>query len=464
MSIINSDLMFEDWKNNCEEIRRACMGKNIKNGEIFFDKLIKKYTGISICKNKFNFQVDGNRCSSCNTLSYLFKDGNIVFDSPLVIESGIHKDEQIIISKHVKSKTFGHYVLDNSENSNLKKQIPQIDLCNNSFSSIFAISKLINKDIQTYHYIAISIMLNYLFGTIKGFTNRFLGVYVCDNINIIHCYPNLGVGNFNMLKSSVNYSVIQNNKQILNNEVVKGIFHQLIFYFVFLIKANASFCHGSPSLEFLSFSSEKINMEIPRAGKAKFLLYSPVRLYIDLGKYSSVVYDNYTKSKYHLVGNYNDHELSKIMPIHVSFVFEEQNMLTSTHCNSGKSKNPCLPEYIEKRKITYVLTKNILNAIKNSGFLFFSSLDLYLFITALLLEECFFISFMQNDKFERILSKIILPSQFDMYISELKKYHNSRSENSPPLTANQIANFIISIELEMYCEIIKDIWSEILNN
>lgn len=462
--------MFEEWKVNTDELRRACMGKYILKipdaTTINFDDVIFKYMGPSICSNKFNFQVKGNKCHGCNTLSYLFQDGNIVFDTPLTVQVGNHKGEQIIISKYSKSQSYGKYLLDTSENNNLKIQIPQIDLCNNSFSSFFSVTKLINTDLEIYHYIAVSIMLNYIFGREKGQTNRFLSVYVCDNIQVVRIYPDAGIGTFNILTSSPVFSVEHSvdsvdsaGKKNLTVEVARGIFHQLILYFLFLLKTDSFFLHGSPSMEFLSFSSEPFRNEV-NIGTGIFVMTSPVTLYIDPGKYSSVAYKNYT-SKYRLVGVYDENELSNVTMVPISFYFSNNNSSSSsTICRPGISSNPCLPEYLKKRRVTYKLTHNIMSAVRNSGFPIFLSLDIYLFITTLLLEESFYIPFISDPKLSDILRKIILPNQFDMYISEIQKNHH----NSTSLNADQIVDFIIGIELEMYCEIIVDIWSDIIYN
>ena len=458
-TIINSDLMFEEWDKIQKEIRRACMGKYIKTAnskidgtEINFKEIIPKYCGESICHNKFNYQLEGNKCSSCNTLSYLFRDGNIIYDAPFQIQAGKHKDESLIITKYIKSQTYGKYTLTNVDSSLIVDKIPQIELCNNSFNDIISIPKIINNDLDVYHYISCCCMLNYIFEIQPGVETRFLNAYICDNINVIKVFPNSGIGTFNPILEMSSYSIYSPlaSKNILSLEVVNGIFKQLIFYFYFLSKSEDSphFLHGSPSMDHLSFDQKPLSIDISLK-KGSFSIKSPFKLYIEPGKFTSIIFKNYFKEKYQMISQYDDLELRQVTEIPISFSFSKN--LKPQLCIS--SLNPCLPQYLSKRTVTYTLTSNSLSCIRNSGYCLFPSLDLYLFITSLLCEECFYITFVNDSKLNLILRSIILPEQYDFYIENVIKSHRKDKMN-----ADQIASFIISIKLKMKCNIIDEIW------
>ena len=444
-SIINSDEMFESWNKISEEIRRTTMGKYKNNQIIDFEKSIPIYKGVSICSSKFNFQLEGNKCHNCNTLSYLFNDGNIKYNIPFKIQSGKNEGKEIIVNKYPKTNNLGKYIIENETkkvDDYLLDKLPLIDLCNNSFKEIFKYPKLINNDSEIYHYISTSVLLDYIFNKYSNETkikNLFLSSYICDYLHIIKLNPNGGIGTFNKL--------LENGT--LNINIVKGIFIQLLFYFMYLNSMKSYFTHGSPCLEFLSFEKTPYNYE-----QKNVLINSPVTLFIEPGKYTSLVYDDYYKSKYHILQKYDENIIMGIEDINLHLFFDNNSKNKYVF---GKSNNPCLQKYLEKRIFTFKLTENIITFVQNSGYNIFPSLDFYIFLISMLLEKEFYNTFISDSKLYKILTLIILPEQFQMFNEKLKEHH---VKNIPPLNSKELNNFIIDIGLELKCNIFSQIWSE----
>ena len=442
-TIINSDEMFDAWGKTSEEIRRSSMGKYKNNQVINFEKAIPFYKGKSICSSKFNFQLDGNKCHNCNTLSFLFNDGNIKYNVPFIIQNGKYADKEIIVSKYSKSSNIGKYIIKNETkiiDDYLLSKMPLIDLCSNSFTNVFKIPKLINEDSDIYHYISVSVLLDYIFNKYSTETkikNIYLSSYICDYIHVIKLNPNGGIGTF--------------NKLILDIDTVKGIFIQLLFYFMYLNSMDAYFSHGSPSLEHLSF--EKCSYEYNQNEK---IIKSPVKLFIEPGKYTSLVYDDYNKSKFHILQKYDENILKEIKDIHLilNFIGEKSS---STKCKVGKSNNPCLSKYLEKRTFSFKLNENILKCIQNSGYSIFSTLDFYLFLISMLLEKEYYNIFISDPKMYKILSLLIFPHQFEMFNNKLKEHH---TKNLPSFNNKQLTDFVIEIDLEFKCNIFSQVWNE----
>ncbi len=453
-SIINSDKMMEKWGKTVEELRRNLQAKYVEKDKnvITFAKAISNYRGTKICSDKFNFQVEGNKCGDCNSLSHLFKSGDIKFDKPFKIQAGKFEGKYIKVIQYTKGGV-GNFDIITPKAEDVSKIaaiLPSIELCSNQITKVFSYNLVVNSDVEIFHYISVATLLNYsLSHKDIDFKNRFLYVYICDNLNLVKYEPNLGVGSFT--------KILQSDGK-LKEKTVKDIFIQLILYFYILGKNEYFFSHGSPDLSFLSFDSEGYK-KTWAFGKKNLDVDSSVRLYIDPGNYSSMCYTEYNKSKYHIVPKYDTKKILSTIPINVSFSFIP---VVGTQppgvCIPGSLKNPCLPEYLEKRTVTYRIDHKSISFIRNSGILIFPSLDIYLFLTALLLNVDYFTVFMEIPVLKNILKSIIAPEQYDLFVGELMKAH----KNGNVYSSDQIVSFISGMQLDFKCDIVKDILKSLL--
>jgi len=431
MTIINSDEMFKQWIKNNEVIRNKFYGEDFN-----LNKAVYSYSGPKICDYKFNFQVEGNRCHGCNTLSFLFKDGDIVYDKPFPILSGQYKNFCIQVSKHNKysndPKDFGKYETISINKELILSKIPQ----NNEFLNIFTgiydnTINIVNKDAEIYHYVIVSVILNKL--CTMGGNNRFLNVYVCDNINVVRSSPFYGVGTF---------SKILEKEKTLNIEIVQGIFFQIVFFYIFLKSKKCYFSHGSPDFKCLSFSGSKYSADI-----GTFKLTSPYKLYIDPGKYTSLVYERDQKPPIHILPQYEEN--MELQPINLCIYYEDNK--DEPLNNREYISNPCLSEYSKKRKFCYILNSDIIFMIRNNGF-YFPSLDIYLFLACLLLEKEFYSVFVLELKCNKIL-ETMFKDQKDLFLKEIEKHHGSPQKNS-----DEIMAIFKSLKIKIRCSALTEIW------
>jgi hypothetical protein len=440
---VNSDQMFELWSKNSEEIRRTIMGKyqeEHENKEINIAKIISKYNGPSICSKKFDFQPEGNKCSNCNTLSFLFKDGNIIKNSSFVIQAGKFVGKKIIVKNYPRDESFSWTTSKTPED--LHQYLPTLTLCESVFSKIQSSNKVSHTN-QIYHIMTLSLLLNYIFENDERFRNRFLYVYLCDDLNIVSW------DNESLQSIVEKFSEFRNGAKVLNKDVTRGIFIQLIYYFFFLATNGYYYIHGSPSMSYISFVARGMAKNVSFENK-KTSFQSPVILSIDPGKYSSLIIDNYSKGKNHYV---YDQETSPVFtPINVSFSLTPSS-------DKKTSTNPCLEEYIKYRQVTYRLNHNIINFTRSTGINVFSSIDHYLFIITLLLEKEFFIPAIEDSLLLNIFHSIF-GNQYSHVISEIQKVHMSGKKYD----SEQIVNFVISLNIDLKCSIILDVWKEIVKN
>ena len=440
---VNSDQMFEAWSKNSEEIRRTIMGKyqeEHENKEINISNIISKYNGPSICNNKFDFQPNGNKCSNCNTLSFLFKNGSIIKNVPFAIQAGKYSGKKIIIKAYPKDLSFSWTSSTTSED--LHRYLPTLTTCETAFSKVQSSNKVSHTN-QIYHIMALSLLLNYIFENDERFRNRFLYVYLCDDLNIVS-WDNETLGTI-----VEKFSEFRNGAKVLNKAATRGIFIQLIYYFFFLATSGYYYIHGSPSMSYISFTIKGMTKNVSFDNK-KTSFQSPVILSIDPGRYSSLIIENYSKGKNHYV---YDQESSRVYtPINVSFSFTSET-------EKRTSVNPCLEEYIKHRKVNYRLNHNLMTFIRNTGINVFSSVDHYLFIIALLLEKEFFIPAVEDPLLFRIF-QLMFEDQYSYVMSEIQKVHLSGKKYD----SEQIINFVISLNIDLKCSIIVNIWKEIIKD
>jgi hypothetical protein len=432
MTLVNVDDMFNEWAKATKEMRRVLQGKYYKNTDIILGNYCKIYDGPKICDRKFNFTVLGNKCTECNSLSFLTRDGTIPINEPILIQTGIYKGQSIEIKSYSRLEKGDSFEV-TSYNPELLKQIfAKIPLVPDvlSYISPQTVHKcLCNNGDENFHIIGASILLNYLFEDYEGFKNRFLYTYMCDNLKLVYKHPDSGIGSFKKL--------IQNS--VVPEDVVLGIVQQLVYYFHHLYINDAFFNHGSPSLAFLSFSSDKTSVKT-KIYKKKVSVTFPVTLAIEPGKYTSFNYINYFPEKSYRIVPRRMLTSSRISEVFISFKY----VLNSSNFKAPeKLENSCLSEYLSKREIQYSITPELIEFGRSTGLSMFPTCDLYLFLIACLTEKPFYDSFIKIERCLNLL-KLLFGKSSENLCKELEKIHLQ----GITMNSDELISFVSNLKYE----------------
>lgn len=397
-SIINSDEIFRKLATASGETKRWLVGK-YSTGDTYetdFTQSVYRYNGHSICSNKFDFSVEGTKCYWCNTFSFLFDDGEIIPDVPIVIESGVFKGTRIMIKRYPKCQSiFGKYKPDRVNfTSNL---IPINDMIEKQ--------RMINQSCEISHKLAISSLIN---SSEYPFKANIIGAWLCDTTNIIQ-----RVSEHTLMET------------VFTDRMMRNTFFQL-----FVLAGTNLISHGSPSHKVLSIMNEMCTYNV---GQKKIEMNTT--LFVEPGRYSSFAVD-YNKRRLFFVGNESS---SDIVEPDWNIEYNLSNCVKGT---VKLTKSPCIPEYLQMRVATIRVTHEIMEYIRKTGVNVFPSLYLFIYITIILLNRSFYNAFVQSNLYEPF-TKIFIEDDLSKYLTLI----NNNIGND--LDENQIIQLLIDSELRI---------------
>lgn len=397
MSIINSDEMFENWKNIMGEIRRISLGKYNGPGNDFnLTKQIPIYCGPDKCHHKFNFLLEGNLCNCCNTLSYLYNDGKIT-NAPIVIEHGEHKGEVIAVKENSKNMdvNFGSYTRKRFDFDKLRTKLPPVTAMHSVLDTHSDQIFMVNVDSHDSHYVVISSLAE--MSTISP--GRFLSCYICNANKIIKRVPE-HVGSFKGITLS--------SKEALS-----------ILTRCIMTTMEDNFVQGGPDIRRLSFNRAN---GVARVGSVK--LNTECNVFLEPTKTASFHCEGYENKKIKFIGkdseNVTEDDLLFI-PADVK-IAKDKDLKSFTKV---RVNNPSIKSYDDNSIVVVRPTESLFEFVEKTGILIFPTLYLYMWYIVLLCEKPFYDAFV--DKHSGILRAFIFTDERDVLLEEVRKWHYTES-------------------------------------
>lgn len=402
-TIINVDKLIKKMLDESIEIKRWILGKY--STESYFDtdltKCIYIYNGRPICHNRFCFTKDGTRCAMCNSFSLLTNDGNLYDGCKILIEHGFLKNSTLILYKNprVNTSEFGKYIHKNV----------QFDSFLLTISNLNNYERMINKSCNISHNIVMSCLLNTLEAPYKS---SYIGSWVCDSVNKICYFPNLG----NI------YNVSFTEKQF------KDIFLQ-----IFLLSNSENFFHGSQNTDTFSFGSYETTLKITKDKSINLSL----TLFVEPDLYSSFI-TNYNNRKLLIVGNKTIDEIQQ-PNWNIEYSFTQNNDIYKKSY-AKISQNPSIMSYLQKRVCKIKITREIINFMRMTGINAIPSINLFLNLTVFLTNRSFYQNFISSD-FLLYVKKLMLDEEFVRYMRIVQENVGKK------LNCDEIVDLIITANI-----------------
>lgn len=399
-AITKADDLFRQLNENLNETRRWLVGKYSPKGNynINFDKATPKYDGPPICTREFDFTPKGPRCHWCNSLCLLTKDGHFVDKEIIQIKSGSYRGQEIQVFKFplLKDSSFGSY----------NTIQPQTKSDMNNIRNICKRQWLQNQSDNVSHDIAISCLLN---SANYPFRSTTLGVWMCEDINLIKFVPTLG-----SFKTA-----------IFTPDLFKNTFFQ-----IYMMSMIGSFSHGNPNANCFYVSNMPSSFDVP--GK-KIQMGSTV--FMDMCEYSSYSMD-YDGRFLYFTGKAHDFTVEE-PEWKLEFSMTNDKLVPRQH-----TKSPCKPSYLTCRMTTFVPSISIMNYIRSTGVNVFPHMYYIIYMTILLMNQSFFEVYNKSSA-KTIFSKIFIDSEYEKYIDMISKHFGETPSCDDIITMLSEANIHI---------------------
>jgi len=398
---LTTDQIFKIFKNNNSDILDSLLENN-KN-------ILEKDTNcrcVSMIRKKNNYS---RKCKGCQIISRLIKT-NYLQSREIEIFSGRYKNLFLYIDPHIFTKEISYQrkeLVDKILNY-FKSNLSNLE----SYSSDISYYKTENSQ---YNYLINSIIMNANLKEEKiSLQNNFLWGFMCNNtftlIKKISIFKNL-----DQLCSSPYYSnysspILSSQERKLSKSTVYMIMKQLSYLLKILSKHY--FVHGEPSVDSISYVSEKINIKDETF---------PLKIVMDLSPYSS---QNYKGSRYF-------YKLDNKF-LNLGVPFEKIDV----HINGSKSyfiHNNITSKYDEISILYYKIgnRSKIFNKMRNDCGIpvCYKSFDLVCFLISFIKDEYFFKTFKECDKLLEIWKFLWKTDEYDSVMEDIKKLeHNNFDE------------------------------------
>ena len=395
----NSDKIFEKLGISSYETKRWLVGKYSGVGDTYetnFEKSVYKYNGQSICRNKFNFTIEGTKCYWCNSFSFLFEEGEIIPDHPILIESGVFRNRRIVIKRFpLCQSVFGKYIPDNILFTS--RLLSVIDVIKRQ--------RMINQSCDVSHKLAIASLIN---NSEFPFKSNILGAWLCEYSNTVEILA----------------------PQTLMNTIFTDKMMRNTFFQLFVLSGTNLFSHGSPSNKNISILNERSKYQL---GNTK--LEMETTIFIEPETYSSFAAD-YNNRRLYFVGKESETNVRE-PNWRIQYKFNTCSKIPLT-----LTKSPCLLEYLSMRIASIKVTHELMNYVRKTGVNVFPPLYLFLYITIFLLNRSFFETFTRSNLYEK-LSNIFLDDDLSKYMVVI----NANIGND--LNSDQIVDLLIESDIKI---------------
>lgn len=416
MTIVNSDEMFENWKTIMGEIRRISLGKYNGPGNDFnLTEQIPIYSGPDKCHHKFNFLLEGNRCPSCNTLSYLSTSGQFT-NTPLLIQHGDHTGKVISVQespKHDKCETnFGHYTRKHFNFDVLRQKLPPIGNMYSILDSAEEYIFMANVDSQDSHYIVISSLAE----ASAICSGRFLTCHICNTKKIVKRTPE-HIGSFK--------SIILSPKEALS-----------ILTKCILTTIEDIFVQGGPDIRHLSF--DRVLRRITFGSNS---LNTECDVFIEPTDAASISLEGYENTKIKFIGKdsfFTREEDLGFIPADIK-IAKDKDLLQLVNI---KVYNPSVKSHADNSIVVLRPTRNLFDFVEKTGILIFPPLYLYMWFIVLLCEKSFYDAF--AEKHSTVIRAFFFADERESILVAVRKWHQKESP-----TYLQCKDMVISLGFAM---------------
>lgn len=389
---------------------------NVENENLYLklknsDLDIIEFKGDNTCLTKGLSVIDNiirhQKCQGCRLISSLFKQD--ILKDKIKILYGRKKNNILLVnrSKHdvfkIVYNDFPNAVLEiyNKKMSRLYSEEKHTNL-----TEFYEVSNpLLN--LAVINIILKNLMREKNYPTGNNFSNFF----VCNNT--------LNYFNF---KYDIDHI---NELYHFEKETCRKILIQIIIFFKFF--SSYYFLHNQPSIEFLKFDIELINFSIENDGK-EFNIISPVVVYIEPSKYSSISLFNKDKVKRYYQENKYTKKISDL-----PFEDYDIDVNGSKNYNLNNFEIEYMENYLNKRIFFYKIgnrVEDFMELRRHHGIpLASKSFDIVCFLISLLLNTRFYENFMKNYKSLIIWKGLWKKEEYELLMKEMELYRSNELNN-----------------------------------
>jgi len=396
--------------------------KNLRNGEI---KITDVYSSDDKCMCKMGWgkrpYVNKVFCNGCELIRRICSDVRIPEDFTINILTGKYTD-RVIQVREIEAAKYGEY----THNPDYQAIFNYLTL--REREAYLSGSSSSEKNFKTKIMVTDSPVTNYI--TTCVFMNNKLQKYKIPNICLFDWTfscddkvrllepPSLSLDEVCMIENYQKKNKTATANVQLNPLTVAmtiSILKQLVSTLHFMNKYF--FIHGRPCLDYIRFTKKAVSYKYLNVS-----IECPVTLHIQPTFSSSFTYDTDDGRVLRLVAK-RSHNVNK----NVSLPIEFTDIIVTPKAKAAEVSNDIglLQQIQENMVYGYKIGNRVSNFIEYTTMygvpLLDSSFEFYCFLTALLCEDSFYITFMQNDSLRSVWYNLWRIGEYDDVMKELVK-------------------------------------------
>lgn len=319
----------------------------------------------------------------------------------------------------------------------------QLNLLDTSFCNMYKKTKVLSTDSLLTNFITVSILINNKMQKYKlSNTIPFEWSYTCNQKTfIIESLTSTftEISNEIEFQKSTKSPTAKTKVNSLNPNMVSGILKQLIVVLHFLNKY--SFIHGHPSINFLTFSKKPYLVKYN-----DITINCPVTLHLKPSFLTSMSYEDDNGQQIRLVGKKHCvyQEIINTYPVEnldVTLSYNPRNVHIDNDIPMIENLNSHIIQCYKIGNQSY----NFNNYMNKYGMpLLHSSYEFYCFLVALLCEDNFYDTFMEDENLRSIWYSLWKISEYESMMDELIRLKGNESPNN-----EEIINFVSKYTLRV---------------